>query len=84
MNGKSSSAGLQIESFTSYYDQTQVTNEPTRHLSSSLSCIELIITSQPNLVPHFPIYSSVNTPSPLPLNPPSFNFETYVSRPTSY
>lgn len=84
MNGKSSSAGLQIESFTSYYDQTQVTNEPTRLLTSSLSCIELIITSQPNLVAHFPIYSSVNTPSPLPLNPPSFNFETYVSRPTSY
>lgn len=74
MNGKSSSAGLQIESFTSYYDQTPVTNEPTCLLSSSLSYIELAITSQLNLTTHFRIYSSVNT-TPLPLNLQAFNFE---------
>ena len=74
MNGKSSSPGLQIESFTSYYDQTQVTNEPTCLLSSSLSYIELAITSQLNLTTHFRIHSSVNT-TPLPLNLQAFNFK---------
>ena len=52
LNNKSSLENLQIESLTSYYGLTQVINETTHLLSNSLSCIDLIFTTQLNLVTH--------------------------------
>ena len=58
LNNKSSPENLQIESLTSYYGLTQVINETTHLLSNSLSCIDLIFTTQLNLVTHSGVHSS--------------------------
>ena len=46
----STNEGIQIESLTSYYGLHQLITEPTHILPNSSSCIDLIFTSQPNLV----------------------------------
>ena len=45
VNDKSPPGCVQIESLTSYYGLTQVINQPTHLLSNSLSCIDLIFTT---------------------------------------
>ena len=42
--------GVQIDSVTSIHDLEQLLYEPTHILSNSSSCIDLIFTSQRNLV----------------------------------
>ena len=42
--------GSMIDAVTSNYGLHQLTQEPTQILNSSPSCIDLIFTSQPNLV----------------------------------
>ena len=59
-NDKSSTEGLQIDSLTSYYGLSQIMNEATHILPNSSSCIDLIFTSQPNLVTHSGVHSSLH------------------------
>ena len=42
--------GTRLESITSYYGLHQIINEPTHILPSPASCIDLVLTNQPNLV----------------------------------
>ena len=51
--------GFQIDSLTSFYGLTQLIKEPTHITNTSTSCIDLIFTSQPNLVTHSGVYSSL-------------------------
>ena len=49
-----------LESFTSQCGFKQVISDPTHILESSLSCIDLIFTSQPNLVMNSGAHSSLH------------------------
>ena len=55
---KTSSEGKTIESITSQLELHQLINEPTHLLENSSSCIELIFTSQPNLVVELVVHPS--------------------------
>ena len=48
-----------IDTITSSYGLSQLIQEPTHILNSSSSCIDLIFTSQPNLVRESGIHSSL-------------------------
>ena len=49
-----------IDAVTSNYGLHQLIQEPTHILNSSSSCIDLIFTSQPNLVMESGVYSSLH------------------------
>ena len=50
INDKSNYEGTKIGCLATEYDLKQVINEPTHLLENSSACIDLIFTSQPNLV----------------------------------
>ena len=50
INDKSNYEGIKIDCLATEYDLKQVINESTHLLENHSSCIELIFTSQPNLV----------------------------------
>ena len=52
--------GLKIDILTVSFDFSQIINEPTLILSNSSSCIDLIFTSQPNLVIESGVHSSLH------------------------
>ena len=52
--------GTRLESITSYYGLYQIINEPTHILPSSPSCIDFILTIQPNLVINSGVYPSLH------------------------
>ena len=52
--------GTQIDSLTSFFGLHQLISEPTHFLTHSNSCIDLIFTSQPNLVTHSGSYASLH------------------------
>ena len=52
--------GTQIDSLTSFFGLHQMISEPTHFLTHSNSCIDLIFTSQPNLVTHSGSYASLH------------------------
>ena len=60
INDKTSHEGLQIDSLTSYYGLHQLITEPTHLLNNSSTCIDLIFTSQPNLITNSGVYSSLH------------------------
>ena len=49
-NDRTTSEGKVIENISSQFALHQVINEPTHILETSSSCIDLIFTSQPNLI----------------------------------
>ena len=53
--------GSKIDTITSSYGLNQLIQEPTHILNSSSSCIDLIFTSQPNLVMESGIHSSLHS-----------------------
>ena len=57
---KSSHEGNAIENVTAQFGLQQIINEPTHILNTSSSCIELIITSQPNLIADSGVHSSLH------------------------
>ena len=57
---KTSFEGKTIESITSQFGLYQLINEPTHLLENSSSCIDLIFTSQPNLVVKSGVHSSLH------------------------
>ena len=59
INDKSNYEGTKIDCLASEHDLKQVINEPTHLLENSSSCIDLIFTSQQNLVMDAGIHSSL-------------------------
>ena len=52
--------GCKIDITTSQFGLSQTVKEPTHNLSNSTSCIDLIFTSQPNLVMHSGVHPSLH------------------------
>ena len=59
-NDINSFEGLKIETTTSQFGLQQLINEPTHLTANSSSCIDLIFTSQPNLVMESGVHSSLH------------------------
>ena len=57
---KTTYEGSKIEAITSQFGLGQLIKEPTHILSSSSSCIDLVFTSQPNLVKKSGVHSSLH------------------------
>ena len=57
---KTNFEGSTIESITSQFGLHQLINEPTHLLQNSSSCIDLIFTSQPNIVVESGVYPSLH------------------------
>ena len=49
-----------IETITSYFGLHQLIHDSTRFLGKSASCVDLIFTSQPNIVVNSGVYSSLH------------------------
>ena len=60
INDKSNYEGTKIDCLATEYDLKQVINEPTHLLENSSSCIDLIFTSQPNLVMDADVHPSLH------------------------
>ena len=52
--------GMAIKNISSQYGLYQVINEPTHILENSSSCIDLIFTSQPNLITKSGVHPSLH------------------------
>ena len=59
-NNVNSYEGLDIDTITFKFGLQQIINEPTYLTSNSSSCIDLIFTSQPNLVMESGVHSSLH------------------------
>ena len=59
-NDKNSCEGLKIDTITSQFGLQKLINEPTHLTANSSSCIDLIFTSQPNLVMESGVHSSLH------------------------
>ena len=57
---KTSSEGSKIDAITFQFGLQQLINEPTHFVADSFSCIDLIFTSQPNLVMESGVHSSLH------------------------
>ena len=57
---KTNFAGIAIENTSSQCGLYQVINEPTNILENSSSCIDLIFTSQPNLITESAVHPSLH------------------------
>ena len=64
INDKSNYEKTKIDCLATEYDLEQVINEPAHLLENSSSCIDLIFTSQPNLVMDAGIHNFKNLLSP--------------------
>ena len=60
INDKTNTEGAKIEFVTSQYGLYQIINEPTHVLENSSSCIDLIFTSQRNLVVDSSVHPSLH------------------------
>ena len=60
INDKTTTEGAKIEFVTSQFGLHQIINEPTHVLEKSSSCIDLIFTSQPNLVVDSGVHPSLH------------------------
>ena len=50
----------QVDSLTTSYGLSQIISDPTYILPNSSSCVDLIFTNQPNLVPENGVYPSLH------------------------
>ena len=60
-NDKTTTGGSKIANLTSQYGLKQIMNQPTHILNNSSSCIDLLLTSQPNLVMESGVHSSLHS-----------------------
>ena len=60
-NDKTTTEGSKIANLTSQYGLKQIINQPTHILNNSSSCIDLLFTSQPNLVMESGVHSSLHS-----------------------
>ena len=56
INDSTTSQGNVLENITSHFGLQQIIKEPTHILDNSSSCIDLIFTSQPNLITESGVY----------------------------
>ena len=57
---KTAASGTKLEIMASHYGFTQIISEPTLILEDASFCIDLIFTSQPNMVLHIGVHSSLH------------------------
>ena len=74
-NGKTNFEGDAIESLTCQCGLHQVIKEPTRILDTSCSCIDLIFTSDPNLIIESGVHSSLHSNCHRQITFAKFNLE---------
>ena len=74
---KTSYEDSKIEGITSQFVLQQLINEPTHHSRESPSCIDLIFTSQPNLVMESGLYSLLHEDCHHQIIYAKFNLKTY-------
>ena len=60
INDSTTSQGNVLENITSQFGLQQIITEPTHILDNSSSCIDLIFTSQPNLITESGVYPSLH------------------------
>ena len=60
INDSTTSQGNVLEDITSQFGLQQIIKEPTHILDNSSSCIDLIFTSQPNLIIESGVYLSLH------------------------
>ena len=51
---------MEFKSTTSQFSLSRIIKEPTHILSKSISCIDLVVTSQPNLVSDYSVFAKFN------------------------
>ena len=73
--------GSKIDGITSIFGLQQIINEPTHVTGDSSSCIDLIFTSQPNLVMESRVHSSLNPNCHHQITYPKFNLKIYYRSP---
>ena len=78
---RTSPEGLQIDSLTSYYGLHQLISEPTHILNNSSTCIDLIFTSQPNLVTNSGVFPSLHPNCHHQITFATFNLEVHYPPP---
>ena len=61
LNDVTNFEGSQIEFLASQFAMSQVINEPTHILDNSKSCIDLIFTSQPNMIMDSGVHPSLHS-----------------------
>ena len=66
---------------TSHYGLTQIINEPTHIVEDASSCIDLIFTSQPNIVLDSRVHSSLHPNSHHQIVFAKFNLKVYYPPP---
>ena len=71
-NDLSTSEGTQVDSLTTYYGLSQIISDPTHILPNSSSCIDLIVTNQPNVVNEGGVH--------LPLHPKCHHLIVFAKR----
>ena len=81
-NDKATNEGLKIDSFISHFGLHQLMNEPTHLTRNTSSYIDLIFTSQPNLVMESGIHSSLHENCHHQITYAKFNLKIYY--PPSY
>ena len=80
---KTSFEGNAIENVTSQPGLHQIINEPAHILPNSSSCIDLILTSQPNMVVESGIHSSLHSSCHHQIVFAKFNLKIYYPPPYS-
>ena len=77
INDSTTSQGIVLENITSQFGLQQIIKEPTHILDNSSSCIDLIFTSQPNLIIESGVYPSLHPNCHHQLVYAKFNLQIY-------
>ena len=77
---KTTYEGSKIDGITSTFGLQQIINEPT-HIGDSSACIDLIFTSQPNLVMESGVHSSLHPNCHHQITYARFNLKIYYPSP---
>ena len=80
-NDITTTEGKAIENISSQFGLHQMINEPTHILESSSSCIDLIFTSQPNLITESGVHPSLHPNSHHQIIFAKFNLEIHYPPP---
>ena len=78
---KATASGIKLEIITSHYRLTQIINGPTHILEDASSCIDLISTSQPNMVLDSGVHPSLHPNSHHHIVFATFNLKVYYPQP---
>ena len=79
---KTTASRCKLKILTYHYELTQITDEPTHILEGSLSCIDLVFISQPNMVLNSGVHYSLHPYSHHQVVLGKFNLKVFS--PSSY